>query len=161
MEGSINIFNNNTFNNNAEIETCSICLNILDNNLTIYEMKDCKHRFHSNCLIEWLCTSNNCPLCRYVLQPNHMKTSMFTYITNFLRSKKNTNKNLINIYKKYKNTKEKLNNNKKAFKLFETKNKNIIKQYKKMLQEKRNLSWRLRINRRAILSLPITPIFIK
>ena len=124
-------------------------------------MKDCKHKFHSNCLIEWLCTSNTCPLCRHILQPTNMKTSMFTYIINFLRSKKNTNKNLINIYKKYKSTKEKIKNNNKTLKLFETKNKDIIKQYKKMRQEKRNLFWKLRINKRAILSLPITPIFIK
>ena len=159
MEESINIFNNNN-ETETEVETCSICLNRLDNNLTIYEMKDCKHKFHSNCLIEWLCTSNNCPLCRYVLQPNYMKTSMFTYITNFLRSKKNKNKNLINIYKKYKSSKEKAVNKNKEFKLFETENKNIIKQYKKMRQEKRDLAWKLRINKRKILSLPITPIFI-
>ena len=159
MEESINIFNN--FEIESESETCSICLNRLDDNSTIYEMKDCKHKFHSNCLIEWLCITNSCPLCRHTQQPNSMKTSMFAYIINFLRSKKNTNKNLIKIYKKYKSTREKIKNNNKTFKLFKTENKNIIKQYKKIIQEKRNLSWKLRINRRTILSLPITPIFIK
>jgi len=42
-------------------ETCSICLNLFnDDNITL----PCKHNFHESCIIKWLDTKNNCPLCR-------------------------------------------------------------------------------------------------
>ncbi len=41
---------------------CSICTEICNNDLTL----DCGHKFHDNCLIEWLEIKNSCPNCRLI-----------------------------------------------------------------------------------------------
>jgi hypothetical protein len=53
-------------------EKCSICKEYMypcrkDNIAKLH----CRHKFHSMCIIEWLCTSNlrSCPLCRSMAMP--------------------------------------------------------------------------------------------
>ncbi|CEF66884.1 E3 ubiquitin-protein ligase listerin [Strongyloides ratti] len=51
------------------IENCSICImivNSVNNQLPRVKCKQCKHKFHAQCLYKWFDTSNNssCPLCR-------------------------------------------------------------------------------------------------
>jgi len=49
---------------------CSICLDVLatDNNSStdqdLHRKLTCGHRFHANCITEWLTTQITCPLCR-------------------------------------------------------------------------------------------------
>jgi hypothetical protein len=47
-------------------EICAIChenMNIIDNN-ELYELPECKHYFHTNCILTWFRTGHNrCPLC--------------------------------------------------------------------------------------------------
>ncbi|CAH8387825.1 unnamed protein product [Eruca vesicaria subsp. sativa] len=46
---------------------CSICIEDLSkNHQKIIEMPKCLHRFHQDCLFEWLGRQNSCPLCRSV-----------------------------------------------------------------------------------------------
>jgi hypothetical protein len=156
---SLNLFteNNNIVNQN---NICSICLHDMnDKNLT-YEIKECKHVFHTNCLIEWFRANNSCPLCRSTTERRYSPFSMFKFIINFLKSKKNNYKSFQNIYKKYKklNDNYKLVNN--SFKLFEKDNKNVLKEYKKIRRLKREAFWKLQRIKREISSLPITPLFV-
>lgn len=48
-------------------ELCAIChenMNIIDNNDVMYELPECKHYFHTNCILTWFrCGHNTCPLC--------------------------------------------------------------------------------------------------
>lgn len=49
------------------MQTCPICIQLIDNDLL--ETK-CKHYFHSNCLNCWLEKSVNCPMCRKIINKN-------------------------------------------------------------------------------------------
>lgn len=59
---ALNIFqaNINDINDN-----CGICQEALNNHqLPVYTLKECKHTFHVDCVINWFRTRNNrCPLC--------------------------------------------------------------------------------------------------
>jgi hypothetical protein len=48
-------------------ELCAIChenMNIIDNNDVMYELPECKHYFHTICILTWFrCGHNTCPLC--------------------------------------------------------------------------------------------------
>ena len=46
------------------MEHCSICLEIIHNNPNI---TICNHKFHRNCLNQWLNHNNTCPMCRTTL----------------------------------------------------------------------------------------------
>uniref|UniRef100_A0A0N4ZER7 E3 ubiquitin-protein ligase listerin n=1 Tax=Parastrongyloides trichosuri TaxID=131310 RepID=A0A0N4ZER7_PARTI len=51
------------------VENCSICImivNSVNNQLPRVKCKQCKHKFHAQCLYKWFNTSNQstCPLCR-------------------------------------------------------------------------------------------------
>ena len=56
---SYNIVNPQT----ASHDVCSICLDNLTNE-QIYELPECGHKFHTNCIFHWLrCGHNKCPYC--------------------------------------------------------------------------------------------------
>ncbi len=42
--------------------TCPICLQLISDKKTVH-LTDCKHLFHSDCMIEWNKKSNKCPTC--------------------------------------------------------------------------------------------------
>jgi hypothetical protein len=42
---------------------CAICLNFDASQNKVIELK-CKHKFHSECISQWLSNTNNCPMCR-------------------------------------------------------------------------------------------------
>ena len=41
-------------------ETCAICLELVANGTTL----NCKHVFHSRCILEWAAVGRSCPICR-------------------------------------------------------------------------------------------------
>jgi hypothetical protein len=47
-----------------EVITCSICLVDLKPNDECREIGTCSHRFHKECIDEWLILKNTCPNCR-------------------------------------------------------------------------------------------------
>jgi len=56
-------------------EICSICLENLNNPENIHELQECKHKFHSKCLITYLRTGNTfCPLCRVMRMNSYILT---------------------------------------------------------------------------------------
>ena len=49
-------------NNSQEI--CCICQDIVDNGDQVYELPECNHIFHTNCIVTWFRAQNtSCPLC--------------------------------------------------------------------------------------------------
>lgn len=47
------------------VEPCSICLeNVLSINSKSSKRLNCGHSFHTNCIIRWYESSNECPTCR-------------------------------------------------------------------------------------------------
>ena len=65
----INIDDNISISSNISINTCSICLTSINNNIKTLE---CTHTFHINCIDMWIDNKNSCPLCRAIInkQPN-------------------------------------------------------------------------------------------
>jgi hypothetical protein len=151
----------NIFNNEISGEICCICLNNMDNELLIHKIAECNHKFHSSCLIEWLRTSNQCPMCRNEKTFYRNKSSLFRIIIDFLKGKKNKNKHLQILYKKYKTTKNNYEKEKKSQREFKKEHKTFIKQYNDKKRKNRQLSWKLQRIRRQIYDLPIVPILIK
>ena len=47
------------------METCSICLEKLDN--VDISKTICKHSFHTSCLLKWIISKTTCPVCRHTL----------------------------------------------------------------------------------------------
>ena len=77
LDNSLNQENDNTINpkiiseikkNTIKLENikesiCSICLDDFDSEKEI-SFLDCKHIYHTNCIIEWINKDASCPLCR-------------------------------------------------------------------------------------------------
>ncbi len=79
---NVNVNNNANVNNNVNVnnvdideiddnaETCAICLNKLENGNIIFDIP-CKHKYHTQCLSEWLLNhSQLCPLCKSNVSEN-------------------------------------------------------------------------------------------
>lgn len=49
---------------------CAICLSSMSSEKDIITKTECGHKFHVNCLEEWIKRSNTCPLCRCKTQYN-------------------------------------------------------------------------------------------
>ena len=152
-------------NNNSEIseiiETCSICLEKLNLN-PVHELPECKHKFHSSCLITWLRINKGCPMCRGVSKPQKFyKKTIFQHIINYCKSKKNTSKKLKSLYLRYiklRNDHKLKKNNKKQFK---KRHKNILKKNYKMGIELWKAQSKLYNIKKEISSLQIQVINIK
>ena len=56
-------------------DTCTICLTEYHVNDTLKIVPECLHRFHVNCLDEWLRSNPTCPVCRG--QPPPHNSSVF------------------------------------------------------------------------------------
>lgn len=142
------------------VEHCSICLDNLNSN-HIHELDECKHQFHSSCLITWLRINDGCPMCRSVsssIKNSHYYRSEGTilrHILAFCRSKKNTSLNLKKMYSKYIKRRDAFKLKNKQKKEFMKVNKNIFKQNRKLSND----LWRSRRSffniKREISSLPI------
>ena len=96
-------------------ETCSICLEELNNVNDTHELNECKHKFHSKCLITYLRTGNRtCPLCRgnanefFYINPyiSHDNNTAVSAVIKYTK-KKNANKQIKKLVERYKNLKKK------------------------------------------------------
>ena len=65
-------------------DTCPICFDTISiestSSVKKYKIKpskmmslDCKHQFHTNCIEEWIKTSNTCPICRSLIEKEKEK----------------------------------------------------------------------------------------
>lgn len=45
-------------------DTCLICLDILGDGRMMGVSSNCGHRFHRECLVDWLVRNQECPVCR-------------------------------------------------------------------------------------------------
>jgi hypothetical protein len=93
---NINLFKNESNSNNNDI--CSICHENLNTEQT-FEIPECKHVFHSNCLIQWFRTGQcRCPYCNstYNNEKSNWKESRIKYkiISAYCR-RKNANEEII------------------------------------------------------------------
>ena len=50
--------------NKKQTDSCSICLCHLNTGIVTTK---CDHRFHKDCLVEWIVRNRTCPLCRTTL----------------------------------------------------------------------------------------------
>jgi hypothetical protein len=100
-------------------------------------------------------------MCRNEKTFYRSKSSLFRIIIDFLRGKKNKNKNLQILYKKYKTTKNNYEKEKKSQRQFKKEHKTFIKEYNDKKRKNRQLFWKLQRIRRQIYDLPIVPILIK
>jgi hypothetical protein len=49
---------------NDHQEICTVCQDILDNGEQVHFLPECKHGYHTNCILTWFrCGNNNCPCC--------------------------------------------------------------------------------------------------
>ena len=53
-------------------ETCSICLDVMDNGEPVRRIWTCKHTFHSNCFLDWVKVNESCPNCKEELTKGNM-----------------------------------------------------------------------------------------
>jgi len=137
-------------------ENCSICLENLNSNPT-HELNECKHIFHSSCLITWLRVNAGCPMCRNVTK-SRPEGTILRHILSFCKSKKNTSTKLKKMYSKYIKLKDTFNNKKKEQKEFKKCNDNIFKKYRKINREVWNTRIAFLKMKKEISSLPIESI---
>lgn len=67
------LFNRENFGIPTNTPICSICLEILQDNTEVI-IPDCSdaHIFHKECMKDWLCKSNVCPMCRAAVIPSDL-----------------------------------------------------------------------------------------
>lgn len=67
----------NLFNIDIDKELCSICLEELEDEKTIYKIDSCNHLFHTKCILEMYIQSNSrsCPMCRQIISATSSSSS--------------------------------------------------------------------------------------
>lgn len=57
-------------------ETCSICQTDINSNVQATQIRVCGHKYHKNCLEQWIRTHSSCPMCRaYIYGTNNSSTN--------------------------------------------------------------------------------------
>ena len=63
----------------ATDDVCSICLDSLNKEQT-YELPECGHKYHTNCIFHWLrCGHNKCPYCGNMGSTNSESDNDYSY----------------------------------------------------------------------------------
>jgi hypothetical protein len=126
--------------NNSEqppqIEMCSICLENLNSDNPVHELTECKHKFHSSCLISWLRFNKECPMCRGLSDKKPVgyrsEGTILKHILAFCRSKKNKSPKLKRLYLKYVKLRDNYNLKNKERKEFEKQHRDIFRKKGKL-----------------------------
>lgn len=90
-------------------DLCSICLDHLDDEKTIYKVEKCNHVFHAKCILEMYIKSNskNCPLCRSQISvASNICDNAIKFKINLIKKyvkRKNANLNIVKVYTDYVN----------------------------------------------------------
>lgn len=157
------IFNQNNSEINYDI-MCPICHveNMNENNS--YSIKECNHKFHTDCIITWLRSNHsNCPICNGFqnteISSYNRRMSMFKLIMSFSR-RKTAPKKLKKMVDKYKKLKADSALSSRRYTLFKKENKTLLSEFRK-LRMKKWASFRKTLKvKRDISSIPIEPLRI-
>ena len=58
------------------MDTCSICLSDINEQNDEISQLDCSHKYHKECLDNWLKISDKCPFCRTTTTINNENVSL-------------------------------------------------------------------------------------
>ena len=172
-------------NNNQEI--CCICQDIVDNGEQVYELPECKHIFHTNCIVTWFRNQNTaCPLCANPginnkndkLSRRHygyfggwssaqrmMETSRYKTVTKII-NKKDCPKDLTKLYTNLMKNIDEFKTIKKNYQKFKTTTKNelsyesAIKQTEQQLRKIRTMGLKISKQVQQVVEYPIVPLII-
>ena len=146
---------------------CSICFEKLENNK--YQIQECKHEFHSECLLSFFRTGNtSCPLCRSTAPNNNINRSYgnmaseisLKAILNYSR-KKNANKTIVNMVKKYKKLKQAEKDCKREFLEFKKKYKDVLKMRNELSSKRWKSSRKLREVKNNLSNIVVLPVSVR
>ena len=143
---------------------CPICYDQMEEN-NRYKIEECKHEFHTNCIITWLRSEHStCPICNGVpdnkIRSRRSETDRFKLILNYSR-RKNVCKKVLHIVNKYKIYNKKYINIRKEFTLFKKLHKNIFKQRHSLNRKVWSSKSKADRLKRYISNIPIQPLIIK
>lgn len=85
----------------ASIGNCGICLEDMEQSINNWISIKCKHKFHYNCLIDYLKTNYKCPLCQKTIPDGMTRDALFNSVKNEVNANpmpeeyKNTKVNII------------------------------------------------------------------
>lgn len=184
-----NVLNNlnNISQENDDQEICCICQDVLNNGEQTYELPECNHMFHTNCIVTWFRSNQQkCPFCANIgtngkkenLEINQwgswsgynnakklMDTYQYKCITKIL-TKKDCPKDLKSLEKKITNNIKKYLEIKKEYAQFKKTTKNTMS-YKdacdessKRMRIQRNLGIKIYRYVKDFMNYPIIPLII-
>jgi len=132
---------------------CVICFEKMGNE-NKYKIAECRHEFHSECLLSYFRVSNNtnCPLCRNV----RATSDNLKIILNHAR-RKNANKKILSEVKKYRKLQQLVKESEKELKEFKETHKDILKLRDKIITNRRNYGMRLRRMKYKLRSFVLVP----
>jgi hypothetical protein len=138
-------------------DCCIICLNDFNLEEPTYTIEECRHKFHTNCLLKWFISNNSsCPTCRNINNnPSYFERKhKFKFITNYSR-RKNANIYVKSIMKKYKKQQEVVKHHDLELKNFKKEHKILQKKYIQLLKKTRNGHRKLYRLKEELTDIPI------
>ena len=79
----------------SDENVCPICLSPFDETDSVFASKQCSHKFHADCILEWLHTKdhNDCPVCRAeVISKEDMVSAALEIVRKEKEAEKNAGK---------------------------------------------------------------------
>lgn len=172
-------------NDNQEI--CCICQDIVDNGQQVYELPECNHIFHTNCIITWFRNQNTgCPLCAnpginnkneklsrrhygyfggWVSAQRMMETTRYKRVVKII-TKNDCPKDLKKLYINLMKNIDEFKIIKKNYQKFKTTTKNelaygaAIKQTEQQLRKVRSMGLKISKQVQEVIEYPIVPLII-